>query len=369
MTQDSAQSARAAGTSADANSSNADTQAAWTRRHLLGLEDLSGDEILHILNSADGFHEVSQRSVKKVPALRGKVIVNLFFEASTRTRISFELAGARLSADTVNFTGSASSTVKGETLIDTAKNVEAMGVDIVVVRHSCAGAARQLSGVLDACVVNAGDGAHEHPTQALLDLYTIRQHRHDFKERGFKGLKVALVGDVGHSRVARSNIWGLQKLGAEVYAVGPPTLVPRGLTRLGVHVSHNLDDVLDEIDCFNMLRIQKERQEAGLFPTIREYAKLFGLNGERMRRTKEDALVLHPGPINRGVELTAEVADGPRSVILNQVTNGLAVRMAVLYLVGTANPAAAESSEAAASQEPETGTASIEVAARRTPLV
>jgi len=233
----------------------------------------------------------------------------------------------------LNFSGSSSSTSKGETLNDTALNIEAMGVDIVVVRHSCSGAAYQLSQVLGCSVINAGDGAHEHPTQALLDIFTIRQHKPDLE-----GLKVAIVGDVSHSRVARSNIWGLQKLGAEVYAVGPSTLVPNGLSRLGVKVSHNLDEVLEEVDVFNMLRIQKERQERGLFPTIREYAKLYGLNGERMKRVKEDALVLHPGPINRGVELTPEVADGSRSVILDQVSNGLAVRMAALYLVGACGP-------------------------------
>ena len=309
----------------------------WKRKHLLGLEELSKEEILYILDTAEAFREVSTRSVKKVPALRGKVIVNLFFEASTRTRISFELAGARLSADVVNFAGATSSTMKGETLNDTARNIQAMGVDIVVVRHSCAGAAQQLSRILDVSVVNAGDGSHEHPTQGLLDIFTIRQQR-----GRLEGLKVALVGDVGHSRVARSNIWGLQKLGAEVYAVGPPTLVPGGLARLGVKLSHNLDEILPEIDCFNMLRIQRERQEAGLFPTIREYAKLFGLNRERMRRVKPDALVLHPGPINRGVELTAEVADGPQSVIIHQVTNGLAVRMAALYLTGTFGRAGAQ---------------------------
>ena len=301
----------------------------WTRKDLLGLEDLSADEIRVILDTAEGFREVSARSVKKVPALRGKVIVNLFFEASTRTRISFELSGARLSADVLNFTGSSSSTVKGETLNDTAKNIEAMGVDIVVVRHSASGAAYQLSKILSAAVVNAGDGAHEHPTQALLDIFTIRQ-----KLGRIDGLKVAIIGDIGHSRVARSNIWGLQKLGAEVWAVGPPTLVPRGLAKLGVHVSHSLDDVLPHMDVFNMLRIQRERQGRGLFPTLREYARLFGLNGQRMQRVKPDALVLHPGPMNRGVELTPDVADGPQSVILDQVANGLAVRMGVLFLVG-----------------------------------
>jgi aspartate carbamoyltransferase catalytic subunit len=309
----------------------------WTKKHLLGLEDLSVEEITFLLDTAEGFKEVSTRSVKKVPALRGRVVVNLFFEPSTRTRMSFELSAHRLSADVLDFAGSASSTVKGETLNDTAKNIEAMGIDIVVVRHSCAGAAFQLSKVLECSVVNAGDGAHEHPTQALLDIFTIRE-----KLGSLKGLKVALVGDVSHSRVARSNIWGLQKLGAEVYAVGPSTLVPRGLAKLGVKVSHSLDEVLPEIDVFNMLRIQKERQEKGLFPTIREYAKLFGLNGERMKRTKPEVLILHPGPINRGVELTPEVADGPRSVILDQVANGLAVRMAALYLVGTSHSASPE---------------------------
>lgn len=305
----------------------------WNRKHLLGLEDLSREEIIELLDTAEGFREVSTRSVKKVPALRGRVVVNLFFEPSTRTRTSFELAGTRLSADVLNFSGSSSSTSKGETLNDTARNIEAMGVDIVVVRHSCAGAAYQLAQVLECSVINAGDGAHEHPTQALLDIFTIRQ-----RKPNFEGMKVAIVGDVSHSRVARSNIWGLQKLGAEVYAVGPSTLVPNGLAKLGVRVSHNLDDVLEEMDVFNMLRIQKERQEKGLFPTIREYAKLFGLNGERMKRVKEDAIVLHPGPINRGVELTPEVADGPHSVILDQVSNGLAVRMAALYLVGVCAP-------------------------------
>ncbi len=302
----------------------------WMRKDLVGLDGLSAEELELIFETADGFGEVSTRSVKKVPALRGKVIVNLFFEVSTRTRISFELAGARLSADVINFTGSSSSTLKGETLNDTARNIEAMGVDIVVLRHPCSGAAYQLSRVLSASVVNAGDGAHEHPTQGLLDIFTIRQ-----KLGRIEGLKVAIVGDIGHSRVARSNIWGLQKLGAEVYVVGPPTLVPRGLAKMGVKVSHHLDDILPEIDVFNMLRIQRERQDRGLFPTLREYSRLFGLNGHRMRHVKPDALILHPGPVNRGVEITPDVADGSQSVILDQVTNGLAVRMAVLYLVGT----------------------------------
>ena len=310
----------------------------WTRKHLLGLEDLSREEILYILDTAEGFKEVSTRSVKKVPALRGKVIVNLFFEASTRTRISFELAGARLSADVINFTGTTSSTTKGETLVDTARNIEAMGVDILVLRHSCAGAAVQLSRVVRSSVVNAGDGAHEHPTQALLDIFTIRSIK-----KKIEGLKVAIVGDIGHSRVARSNFWGLRKLGAEVWAVGPPTLVPASLEKLGVHVSNDLDEVISKVDVLNMLRIQLERQDQAMFPSIREYSRLFGLNGERLRRAKPDVLVLHPGPINRGVEITPDVADGPRSVILNQVTNGLAVRMAVLYLISGSSSVATAS--------------------------
>jgi aspartate carbamoyltransferase catalytic subunit len=306
----------------------------WRRKDLLGLSELSVDEINEILDTAEGFREVSARSIKKVPALRGTVIVTLFFEASTRTRISFDLAATRLSADVIGFTGSASSTLKGETLHDTAKNIEAMGVDILVLRHPCSGAANQLASSLDCSVVNAGDGSHEHPTQALLDIFTIRRAL-----GRIEGLKVALVGDVSHSRVARSNIWGLQKLGAEVYVVGPPTLVPRGMAKLGVHVSHHLDEILPEMDVFNMLRIQKERQDQGLFPSIREYSRLFGLNSHRMKRVKPEALVLHPGPINRGVELTPDVADGKQSRILNQVRSGLAVRMAVLYLVGTRGPA------------------------------
>lgn len=309
----------------------------WRHKHLLGLEELSSEEIVYILDTAEGLAGVSKRSVKKVPALRGKVIVNLFFEPSTRTRISFELAGARLSADVVNFSGSTSSAQKGESLTDTARNVEALGVDILVVRHSCAGAPHQLARILSASVVNAGDGAHEHPTQGLLDIFTIRSHR-----GRLDGLNVAIVGDVSHSRVARSNIFGLQKLGAKVFAVGPPTLVPRSLEQLGVTVCHNLDEIVPEIDVFNMLRIQLERQDHGLFPSIREYSRLFGLNQERLAAARDDVLVLHPGPINRGVELTPEVADGNHSVILDQVTNGLAVRMAVLYLISGGGASAQE---------------------------
>lgn len=308
----------------------------WTRRHLLGLAELSQEEILFILETAEGFREVSARSVKKVPALRGRVVVNLFWEVSTRTRISFELAGTRLSADVIDFSGSSSSTKKGESLCDTARNIEAMGTDVFVVRHSAPGAPHQIARAVNACVVNAGDGSHEHPTQGLLDIFTIKNSRDSLE-----GMNVAIVGDISHSRVARSNIWGLKKLGANVFVVGPPTLVPTAFEKLGCQVCHNLDDILPEIDCFNMLRIQLERQDSGLFPSLREYSRLFGLNKKRMQRAKKDCLVLHPGPINRGVELTPDVADGPHSVILNQVTNGLAVRMAVLYLITGAGKAGA----------------------------
>jgi aspartate carbamoyltransferase catalytic subunit len=300
----------------------------WKRRHLLGLVNLSAEEITAVLDTAATFKEVSTRSIKKVPPLRGKVVVNLFFEPSTRTRISFELAASRLSADVVNFEKSTSSAVKGESLKDTARNIEKMGVDIVVVRHSAPGAPHRLAQVLDTSVINAGDGAHEHPTQALLDMFTIREHKGKLE-----GLTVAIVGDVGHSRVARSNIWGLQKLGANVILVGPPTLVPGGFRKLGVEVSYSLDEVIGRCDVINMLRIQLERQQSGLFPSLREYSRLFGLNRERISRAKEDVLIMHPGPMNRGVEIAPQVADGPHSVILEQVENGLAVRMAVMYLV------------------------------------
>jgi len=300
----------------------------WTRRHLLGLYDLSAEEINTILDTAASFKEVSTRSIKKVPPLRGRVVANLFFEPSTRTRISFELAASRLSADVVNFEKVTSSAVKGETLKDTARNIERMGVDIVVVRHSAPGAPHRLAEVLDASVINAGDGPHEHPTQALLDIFTMREH----KDR-LEGLTVAIVGDIAHSRVARSNIWGLQKLGAKVILVGPSTLVPGGFRELGVEVTHSLDEVIERCDVINMLRIQLERQEGGLFPSLREYSRMFGLNRERVSKAKEDVLIMHPGPMNRGVEITPQVADGPHSVILEQVENGLAVRMAAMYLV------------------------------------
>lgn len=300
----------------------------WTRKDLLGLQELSQEEITTILDTAQSFKEVSTRSIRKVPPLRGKVVVNLFFEPSTRTRISFELAASRLSADVINFEATTSSAAKGETLTDTARNIESMGVDVVVVRHSVPGAPHRLAKVLCASVVNAGDGSHEHPTQALLDIFTIRQHKGKVE-----GLTVAIVGDIGHSRVARSNIWGLKKLGANVILVGPSTLVPTKFKELGAEISYSLDDVIGRCDAINVLRIQLERQEAGLFPSIREYSRLFGLNVERMKRAKPDVLIMHPGPINRGVEITPQVADGSRSVILEQVANGLAVRMAALYLV------------------------------------
>jgi len=306
----------------------AKTEFRWTRRHLLGLEDLSAQEILHILDTARGLKEVSTRSIKKVPALRGKVVVLLFFEPSTRTSMSFNLAAQRLDADILEFHTDASSVKKGETLVDTARNIEAMGVDIFVVRHSATGAPQLLANSVKACVINAGDGAHEHPTQALLDLFTIREA----KER-IEGLKVAIVGDISHSRVARSNIWGLTKLGAEVTLVGPPTQLPSALASAGCKLSYDLDACLPEMDVVNLLRIQFERQARNAFPSIREYSRLFGMTAERLARCKKDVLIMHPGPINRGVELTSDVADGSNSAILQQVANGVAVRMAVMYLV------------------------------------
>ena len=299
---------------------------AWTRRHLLGLEELSREELVAILDTAEHFAHLG--TGRRQRHLAGKVMVNLFFEPSTRTRTSFSLAGRRLGADTLDFTPSSSSLSKGETFIDTAKNIEAMGVDVMVVRHASSGAPHLLAQHLGCSVINAGDGAHEHPTQGLLDIFTIRQ----LKGR-LEGLTVALVGDIAHSRVARSNIHGLLKLGARIIVCGPPTLVPRAMTEMGVEVSHDLDEVLPRCDVVNMLRIQFERQRSGLFPSIPEYARLFGMDSTRMAKAKPDLLLLAPGPINRGVEITPEVADGPHSAILKQVTNGLAVRMAVLYLL------------------------------------
>lgn len=302
-------------------------QPRWMRKHLLALEDLSREEILYVLDTAEGFKEVSTRSVKKVPALRGRVVVLMFFEESTRTRMSFELAAQRLSADVIEFSEKMSSTQKGESLLDTARNIEAMGVDIMILRHGAAGAAKHLSEAVDACVINAGDGQHAHPTQGLLDLFTIRE-----RKGRIEGLNVAIVGDIAHSRVARSDLRGLQKLGANVTFVGPPTLVPRSFEQLGARVVNNFDEILPELDVINMLRIQKERISSNVFPSLREYVGLFGMNQERLARCKDDVLIMHPGPVNRGIELAADIADGPKSSILRQVTNGLAVRMAVLFL-------------------------------------
>lgn len=300
----------------------------WTRRHLLGIEDLSAEEITLILDTAVGFKETAGDGRRKIPALVGKTVANLFFENSTRTRTSFGLAARRLSADVVDFSPSGSSLSKGETFIDTAKNIEAMGVDAVVVRHRTPGTPHLLAQNLKCSVINAGDGPHEHPTQALLDILTIRDHRGDLN-----GLTVALVGDIAHSRTARSNIWALKKLGAHVILCGPATLVSRGWEQYGVEVCHDLDDVVKRSDVVNLLRIQFERQQTAPFPSVREYALLYAMNKERLSKAKDDILILAPGPINRGVEVTADVADGPHSVILEQVANGLAVRMAVLWLL------------------------------------
>ncbi len=303
----------------------------WHHKHLLGLRELSAEEITFILDTAKGFEQISTRSVKKAPPLRGKVVVNLFFEDSTRTRNSFALAANRLSADIIEFTKKTSSVSKGESLLDTARNFEAMGIDIVVIRHGAGGAAKFLSRNINACVINAGDGFCEHPTQGLLDVYTI------LKIKGtLEGLKIAIVGDIAHSRVARSDMWAMTKLGAEVLFVGPPTLMPPQVDRLPVKVSYSLDEVVEKVDVINMLRIQFERLGGNPFPSIREYSHYFGLTVERMKRAKPDILVMHPGPINRGLEMESEVADGRNSVILEQVTNGLAVRMAVLFLVNQA---------------------------------
>ena len=300
----------------------------WTKKDLLSLYDLSRDEILHILNTAEEFKKVSQRNVKKVPALRGRTVVNLFVEPSTRTRVSFELAEQRLSADIINMNADVSSFRKGETLLNTLKNIQALQADIVVMRHQATGAPNFLARELNMGVVNAGDGAHSHPTQALLDIFTIRE-----KKGRIEGLNVVIVGDILHSRVARSNVWGLIKLGANVTFAGPATLVPREFEKIGVRVCHNLKDALADADVINLLRIQLERQQRGYFPSLGEYSRFFGIHPETLRYIKKDALIMHPGPINRGVEIDSAVADGPQSVILEQVTNGLAVRMAVLFLV------------------------------------
>jgi aspartate carbamoyltransferase catalytic subunit len=304
-------------------------------KDLIGLAPLSPEQILLILDTAEPFKDVSERPIKKVPALRGKTIVNLFFEASTRTRISFEFAEKRLSADTVNVAVSGSSVSKGETLVDTAKNLEAMRIDMVVMRHYSSGAAEFLGNRIRSNVVNAGDGQHEHPTQALLDLLTLRD-----KFGRIAGLKVCLVGDVLHSRVARSNIWGLMKLGAQVAVCGPRTLLPRGVEDLGVTVFDHVEDAIQWCDVLNVLRLQLERMEAGFIPSLREYYRVFGVTAERLDKAPRDVTIMHPGPMNRGVEIDSRVADGPHSVILDQVTNGVAVRMAVLYLLAGGKPEA-----------------------------
>jgi aspartate carbamoyltransferase catalytic subunit len=299
----------------------------FPHRHLLGIEPLEPAEILTILDTADGLREILDRPIKKVPALRGKTVVNLFYEPSTRTRSSFEIAERVLSADSLSIATAASSVTKGETLLDTARNLEAMNPDMVIMRHASSGAPHMLARHCRFSVVNAGDGAHEHPTQALLDALTMRQ-----KKGRLKGLRVAIVGDILHSRVARSNLWLLSKLGASVVLAGPPTLIPPGIERLA-QVTHRIDEAVEGADVVMMLRIQLERMSGGFFPTTREYHRFFGLTEERVRRAKKDVLVMHPGPMNRGVEIASEVADGPYSVILDQVTNGVAVRMAVLYLL------------------------------------
>ncbi len=308
----------------------------WTRKHLLTIEELTVEEIILVLDTAASFKEVSTRTIKKVPALRGKTVVSLFLEPSTRTRISFELAAKRLSADTLSITTQASSITKGETLKDTAKNIEAMNADFVILRHSAAGSPKFLADRLHASILNAGDGAHEHPTQALLDVFTMRE-----KLGRIAGLNVLILGDILFSRVARSNIWALTKLGANVTLCGPTTLVPPIFRSLGVKLTTDLDSALKDADVINLLRIQHERQRQTFFPSIGEYSRMFGLNPERFRLTKPEVLIMHPGPINRGVEIASEVADSPRSVILEQVTNGLAVRMAVLFLLnGVQGPSA-----------------------------
>ena len=307
----------------------------WTRKDLLDLQSLSADEINQVLDTAQAFKAVGERAIKKVPALRGKTVINLFVEPSTRTRISFELAAQRLSADVINFTAEASSLKKGETLKDTALNLEALNADFIIIRHSAAGAPHFLARVLEAHVVNAGDGAHEHPTQGLLDAFTMRE-----KKGRIAGLKVTILGDILYSRVARSNIWALQKLGAHVTLCGPPTLVPRTFEGLGCRVTSDLNSAIEDADVINLLRIQHERQRKSMFPSLGEYSSLFGITPARLARTKPDALIMHPGPINRGVEVDSDVADGERSVILRQVTNGLAIRMAALFLINGGQPEA-----------------------------
>jgi len=298
-------------------------------KNILDIDSLSVDAIQTILDTADGLKEISRRPIKKVPTLRGKTVILFFHEPSTRTRMSFDTAAKRLSADAIAITASGSSMVKGETLIDTAKNLEAMSPDIIVIRHGCAGAPNLLAGHLSCAIINAGDGMHAHPTQALLDMMTVRE------EKGqIAGLRIAIIGDIAHSRVARSNVAGFTTMGAEVRLAGPPTMIPQGVDALGAHATYDMDEAIEGADVVMMLRIQKERQRSFLFPSEREYAARYGLNRERLKMADKDVLIMHPGPLNRGVEIAPDVADGPYSVILDQVTNGVALRMALLYLLG-----------------------------------
>ncbi|MGA8181709.1 MAG: aspartate carbamoyltransferase catalytic subunit [Desulfobacterales bacterium] len=301
---------------------------ALSKKDILDMESLSVDEITLILDTADKMKEISQRPIKKVPTLRGKTVVLFFYEPSTRTRTSFDIAAKRLSADCLSLSASTSSMVKGETLMDTGRNLEAMNPDVIVIRHTCAGAPHLLSKILKSSVINAGDGMHAHPTQSLLDLMTVRENKHKIS-----GLKIAIIGDISHSRVARSNIIGFTKMGADVVLAGPPTMIPMGIETLGVSITYRVEDAIEDADVVMMLRIQKERQQQFLFPTEREYSMVYGLNNARLSKAKDDVLIMHPGPINRGVEIAYDVADGPYSIILDQVTNGVAVRMALLYLV------------------------------------
>ena len=309
-------------------------------KDLVGIEHLSARQITSILDTAEPFKEISERRIKKVPTLRGLTIVNLFFEASTRTRLSFEFAEKRLAADTVNIGASRSSVAKGETLVDTARNLEAMRIDMVVMRHWASGAARFLAERIPSGVVNAGDGAHEHPTQALLDMLTLRDHL-----GSIAGRRVCIVGDVRHSRVARSNIFGLLTLGAEVGVCGPPTLIPPHMRELGVRIFHRVEEAIEWAHALNVLRLQLERMEAGFVPSLREYNRIYGVSRARLAAASDPLLILHPGPMNRGVEIDSDVADGPHSVILEQVTNGVAVRMAVLYLLAGGRPEKAEAAK------------------------
>ena len=299
-----------------------------TLKNILGTRDLVREDISTILETANAFKEISTRPIKKVPTLRGRTVINLFFEPSTRTRTSFEIAGKRLSADVINITGSSSSTVKGENLIDTARNLEAMNPDIIVIRHACAGAAELISHFTKSSIINAGDGAHEHPTQSLLDLLTIQEHK-----GSLEGLRVVIVGDIAHSRVVRSNIFAMKTMGMDVRLVGPPTMIPFEIERLGVEVSHNLAEAIRDADVIMMLRIQTERQNRFLLPSLREYSNLFCLTSEKLERAPEDILIIHPGPVNRGVEIALDVMQDKRSLILDQVTNGVAIRMALMYLL------------------------------------